>query len=126
MASEKDKPLEESLRNLSAAISHYRKREKGDPLPLLAMTKAFEVAVEYAWRHLKKRVEDEGLDCPSPKAAVREAARIGIIADPSLYVEAINARNASVHDYFGISDEEFLNLAERFLKHASKDCLSSE
>jgi hypothetical protein len=121
MASEKERPLEGALTNLEAAIVQYRKRRKDDPLPFLALTKAFEVAVEYAWRHLKKRVEDEGLDCPSPKAAVREAARLGFISDPSLCVEAINARNASVHDDFGIGEDELLELAEKFLRISRKE-----
>lgn len=121
MASEKKRPIEEALGNLSSAIEGYQKKGKHDPLPLLALTKAFEVAVEYAWRSLKKRVEDEGLDCPSPKAAVREAAKLGFISDPALYLKTIEARNASVHDYFGISTDEFVRLAQEFTKFAKKD-----
>lgn len=121
MASEKERPLEEALGNLSSAIAGYQRRGKEDSLPLLALTKAFEVAVEYAWRALKKRVEDEGLDCPSPKAAVRESAKLGFISDPALYLKAIEARNASVHDYFGISTDEFVRLAQEFAKLAKRD-----
>jgi len=121
MASEKERSLEEALGNLSSAIAGYQKRVKDDPLPLLALTKAFEVAVEYAWRSLKKRVEDEGLDCPSPKAAVREAAKLGFVSDPALYLKAIEARNASVHDYFGISTDEFVGLAQEFARLAKRD-----
>ena len=123
MASEKGEPLDQALCNLDAALVSYRAREEDDPLPLLAVTKAFEVAVEYAWRAMKGRVEEEGLDCPSPKAAVREAARLGLISDPSRYMTAIEARNASVHDYFGIGVDAFVRLAEGLLKQARKDSL---
>ena len=121
MALEKGVPLKQALGNLSMALEGYRTRDKDDPLPLLAATKAFEVAVEYAWRLMKKRVEEEGLDCPSPKAAVRGAARIGYISDPSLYLKAIDARNASVHDYFGLGTDDFIALAKDFLRIARKD-----
>jgi uncharacterized protein YutE (UPF0331/DUF86 family) len=115
MESKKAAQLSESLRHLQEALQAFERRRKGDVLPLLALTKAFEVAVESGWRELKRRVEDEGLDVPSPKAAVRQAARLGWISDPESWMEMIEARNASVHDYFGISETDFVKLAGKFL-----------
>lgn len=118
MESKRSRPLKEALTNLDEALKLYDRRAKDDPLPFLTATKAFEVAVEYGWRELKARVEDEGLDAPSPKAAVKEAARLNMINDPGFWLKAIEARNASVHDYFGIGEEEFISIATEFLKIA--------
>jgi len=118
MESKSSRPLKEALTNLDGALKLYDERAKGDPLPFLTVSKAFEVAVEYGWRNLKSKVEDEGLDAPSPKTAVKEAARLMIIHDPEFWLKAIEARNASVHDYFGIGEEEFISIAREFLRVA--------
>lgn len=120
MESKRTAKLHESLDHLKAAIRAYEKRRKADPLPRLALTKAFEVAVEYGWRELKRRAEDEGLDVPSPKAAVRQAARLGLIGDPEKWMELIDARNSSVHDYFGFEGDDVARLAKRCLELVEK------
>jgi len=120
MESRRTAKLLESLAHLKAGLRAYERRSKGEALPRLAMTKAFEVAVEYGWRELKRRAEDEGLDVPSPKAAVRQAARLGLITEPDQWMELIDARNASVHDYFGLGDDDLLRLAKLGLKLIGK------
>ena len=120
MDSKRSAKLSESLGHLREARQAFAHRRKGDALPLLALTKAFEIAVEYAWRELKRQAEDEGLDVPSPKSAVRQAARLGWISDPEAWMEMIEARNASVHDYFGIGEADFVKLAGKFLALAEK------
>lgn len=120
MALEKGK-LKKSLKILNEAIKFFNKeKNKNEELAFLSVAKAFEVAVEYAWREMKAKVEDEGLDAPSPKAAIREAARIGMIDDAEAWIAFINARNAGVHDYFGMPDEEYVKIANEFLKSAEK------
>ena len=114
MVSKEVMPLKSAIDHLKKALSLYRSSEEEDPLPFLTVSKAFEVAVEYGWRLLKSMVEDEGLDVPSPKAAVRAAAKLDIISDPQSWFDAIEGRNASVHDYFGISKSEFIKQAEKF------------
>jgi len=116
MGHEEDKPLKIALDHLKDAIGRYRKRAAGDQLPFLTVSKAFEIAVEYGWRHLKRSVEEEGLEAPSPKTAVREAARINLIKDPQTWLDAIEARNASVHDYFGIGEKDFVRFAEKLVE----------
>lgn len=111
--------LIKSLDTLSEALKHFSS-EDNKKINFLSVAKAFEIAVEYAWRELKVLVENEGLDAQSPKAAVREAARIGIIDNAEDWLDFINARNAGVHDYFGMADEEYLKLAIEFHKEAAK------
>ena len=112
MESKRTAKLRESLAHLEEGLRAYERRRKGDALPRLALTKAFEVAVEYGWRELKRKAEDEGLDVPSPKAAVRQAARLGLIAEPEKWMELIDARNSSVHDYFGFGGDDIGRLAD--------------
>ena len=113
--------LEKSLETLKEAIDFFNnvKDDKKD-IAFLSVAKAFEVSVEYAWRELKNRVEDEGLDAPSPKAAIREAARIGLIENAEAWIDFINARNAGVHDYFGMPEDEYVKIANEFLVKAKK------
>lgn len=114
MASKKDDRLPNAISNLRKAVEAFSGAGDDDELQFLALSKAFEIAVEYSWKELKRRVEDEGLEAESPKSAVRQAAKLGLISNPEKWLMCINARNSSVHDYFGISKKEFASLAEEF------------
>jgi len=118
MASKRAAKLDTALKRLQSAIKAYKEANEDNDLEFMALVKAFEVAIEYAWRELKIKVEDEGLDAPSPKAAVKQAAKIGIISEPEACLLCIDARNNSVHDYFGISEKEYMVLAEKLVKLA--------
>lgn len=110
--------LPKAAKNLAEALKHYD--ENPTELNFLTLSKAFEILVEYAWRLLKEKVEDQGLDAASPKMAVKEAARLKIITEPEKWLDAIDARNDSVHDYFGISKKEYITLAKEFLRLVQK------
>lgn len=118
MESKGKNKLPNAAKNLEAALELYEKNPT--ELNFLALSKAFEIVVEYGWRLLKMRVEDEGLDAPSPKMAVKEAARLHIITDPETWMDCIDARNDSAHDYFGISRSEYVGFAEKFLSLIKK------
>lgn len=102
---------------LESALEKYNKSTKKDDKEIyfLAVTKGMEVLIEYVWKELKRKVEEEGLEAVSPKDAVRQAAAIGLIKDPESWIELINARNLSVHDYFGVSDDAHAQLADKLL-----------
>ncbi len=117
MESKKNKLLN-AIRNLEEALKIFQK-EKTE-LYFLTVSKAFENVVEYSWRELKRKVEDQGLEAPAPKMAIREAARLHFITKPEVWLECIDARNNSVHDYFGITQSEYCELAEEFLKLVQK------
>lgn len=110
--------LPKAAKNLEEALKFYD--GKPTELNFLALSKAFEILVEYAWRLLKEKVENEGLDAPSPKMAVKEAARLSLITEPEKWLDCIDARNDSVHDYFGISKNEYVRFAKGFLLLAQK------
>ncbi|MBI4366681.1 MAG: nucleotidyltransferase substrate binding protein [Deltaproteobacteria bacterium] len=116
MPSNAPKKRHKAIEHLDAALAQYAK--ESSELNFLTAAKAFEVAVEYEWRDLKRLVEDQGLDAPSPKMAVKLAARLQLIAEPETWMDCIDARNNSVHDYFGISEKEYISLAKTFLRLA--------
>ena len=112
-----------SIEDLSRALTEYSPTKSGEPrsLSFLAVTKAFEVSLEYIWKYFKYIVEDKGLEAASPKDAIRAAAETKLTDSPELYIKAINARNQSMHDYFTMSEEDFVKLIENFLRLAQKD-----
>lgn len=121
MVSENAK-LKKSLKVLSEALAHLGTCPAGErELAFLSVAKAFEISLEYAWRELRKRVENEGIvETLSPKAVVREAARLGIIDEAEPWLDFIDARNAGVHDYFGMGQEDYVELAKEYLQRAQR------
>ena len=107
--------IEKSALQLKQALDQLNSKTGDKELQFLTVAKAFEVLVEYAWRELKYRVENEGLSAPSPKEAVRKACRIELIAEPERWIDSINARNDSVHNYFGIPRKKYIDLADEFI-----------
>lgn len=118
-ATDKEK-IGSSLHKLEAALKFYDQGPDPDGVKFLAVAKAFEVGVEYAWKELKRRVEAEGLDAITPKDAVRQAAKMGLIKSAESWIGYINARNSGVHDYWGLSEKEYLAAAREFLKEGRK------
>ncbi|MBI2083185.1 MAG: nucleotidyltransferase substrate binding protein [Deltaproteobacteria bacterium] len=114
----KKKKLLKSAQNLEEALKQYRSHET--ELNFLTLTKAFEILIEYLWRELRMMVEDQGLEAASPKMAIKQAAKLNLISNPELWMESLEARNNSVHDYFGISEENYSSLAEELLKLVKK------
>ena len=55
------------------------------------------------------------MEALAPKVAVKEAAKLHLITKPEMWLKCIDARNNSVHDYFGISSVEYADLARGLL-----------
>ncbi|HLG19319.1 MAG TPA: nucleotidyltransferase substrate binding protein [Bdellovibrionota bacterium] len=112
--------LHNALLQLEKAVEFYAKNDDDRDLRFLAVVKSFEILTEYLWRRLKTYVEDEGLDAPSPKEAIRQAAKLELLDDPERWIDFINARNDSVHDYFGIPEKDFVELVRDLLVRANR------
>lgn len=110
--------LNEALTHLDQALSQYDDKES--ELNFLTVSKAFEIVLEYAWRGLKRKIEDEGLEAQSPKTAIKQAAKLGLITHPEIWLTCLTARNDSVHDYFGISMHDYVELARKLIPLARK------
>jgi nucleotidyltransferase substrate binding protein (TIGR01987 family) len=111
--------LRQAVGDLKHALEFEGKASK-DSFYYLGIAKAFEVCLEYAWKFLKKQVEDEGLEARSPKEAIKIAGRLDIIDDVEKWLSFINTRNLAVHDYKSISDKEYLETIHSFSGEVSK------
>lgn len=110
-----DKKLKESMKALEHALSFKDKINK-DPFYFSGISKSFEVCLEYAWKYLKRRVIDEGIEVHSPKDAIRYAGKLKIIDNVEIWMDFLEDRNLAVHDYLGVSDQDYIKSIETFLK----------
>lgn len=117
------KSTQEALTKLNDALGVLAKQRSDDmerPVVVDAVIKRFEVLFEYSWKLLKTAAEYQGSEAPGPRPAIQEAVKFGWIKDPELWAYALDARNGSVHDYFGITIPEYLQLIQKFAKAAEK------
>lgn len=111
----KDQKLLDSLELFKQATEKLQKHTN-DPLCFAAAAKTFEVSFEYAWKALKREADLAGLETYSPRDAIKAGAQLKLINDVELWNRFINSRNLSVHDYVGISDQDFRQVMALFLK----------
>ena len=102
--------LDEALKTLDAVKNVKIEYE----VHVDAVIKRYETLFEYVWKMLKAFAEYQGSEAPGPRPAIQEAIRFGWIEDPQFWVEALDARNDSVHDYFGIPVDSYLKIIVRF------------
>lgn len=111
--------LEEAIRNLDHALD-FLDQVQEDHFYFSGITKSFEVCLEYAWKYMKRREVDEGLEVYSPKDVIKQAGKIGLIDDVERWLDFLTDRNLAVHDYLGVSDEEYLKTIQSFLVEVKK------
>ena len=114
-----DKKLQQSIENLKTAL----KEAKNVNNPVIAnasITKCFEVALEHVWIFFRRYVEDAGVEAYSPKDAIRAAASAGLIDNPEIWIQFINDRNLSIHDYLGIDDKDYLDSINKFVDECER------
>ena len=121
MVKKRTKQRQDALKQLVGALELYEKESDQRPLNFLMVTKAFEVLVEASWKEFKSKVEDEGLEAPSPKEVIRKAATIGIVEHPEPWIEFISARNLSVHDYYSVEEPQFIELTRQLIALCKKE-----
>lgn len=85
-----------------------------------AAVKRFEIAFEYCWKLMKAAVEYEGGEAFGPRPAIQESVRLGWIDDPEFWADALDARNGSVHDYFGISRTNYIKIMKKFIRKSEE------
>ncbi len=114
-----DEKLSASIAALEHALS-FEKEAKKDPFFFSGIVKSFEVCFEYAWKHFKREADGRGLEVYSPKDAIRVAGQLGLIEDVERWLGFLTDRNFAVHDYIGISNEEYLKTIKAFLVEVKK------
>lgn len=115
----KDDKFFDSIDALEGALK-YKDKAKEDKFYFAGISKSFEVCLEYAWKYFKRLAEDEGLEVFSPKEAIKYAGRLKAIDDVEKWLDFLEDRNLAVHDYLGMSDEDYLKTIVEFLREVKK------
>lgn len=112
-----EQKLKQSLEDLKHALS-FRNKALKDHFYYLGIAKAFEVALEYAWKSLQKEAVEAGFEVQSPRDAIKLAGQLKLISDVEQWLNFLRIRNVAVHDYLGVEPEDYLKAIERFLEEA--------
>jgi nucleotidyltransferase substrate binding protein (TIGR01987 family) len=101
-----DRKLQDSLENLQRALTKLeaallipRDRE----LVVEGTIQRFEYVIELMWKTLKRALEFEGLHPKTPRESVKEAFKIGWLHDEGEWLDMLDSRNTTSHNYL---DEE--------------------
>jgi nucleotidyltransferase substrate binding protein (TIGR01987 family) len=111
--------LKEAVEALEHAMSFIEKAKK-DQFYFAGISKNYEVCLEYAWKYLKRRAIDEGLEVNSPKEAIKFAGKLKIISNVEKWLDFLDDRNLAVHDYLGMNDKDYLKTIQEFLIEVKK------
>jgi len=114
-----EKKFQESILRLDHSL-RYANKATNNPIYLSAITKDFEVCMEYAWKYLQKKVIEAGLEARSPREAIKLAGRIDLISNVEKWLDFLEDRNLSVHDYLGITTKEYLRTIQDFKREVKK------
>lgn len=114
-----DEKLKQAIHNLEHALS-FEGRIAEDGFYFSGIAKNFESCLEYAWKYFKRMAQKEGIEPYSPRDAIKAAGKIGLIDDVEKWFDFLDDRNDAVHDYMGISDEDYLKTIKEFLKEVKK------
>ncbi|MBI2336301.1 MAG: nucleotidyltransferase substrate binding protein [Deltaproteobacteria bacterium] len=113
------KKLPESIKALEHALTFLKLAQK-DPFYFAGISKTFETCLEYAWKYLKQRSTEEGLEAYSPREAIKIGGRLGLIDNVEKWLDFLEDRNLAVHDYLGIADEDYLKTIQDFVTEVKK------
>ena len=111
--------FQQAAADLERAIS-FETKAKTDPFYYGGIAKAYEVAIEYAWKYFRTEAIDAGLEAESPRDAIKQAGVIGILSDVEKWLKFLKIRNIAVHDYLGVSQEEYIQTAKDLSKELNE------
>lgn len=78
-----------------------------------AAIQRFEFTFELTWKTLKVYLELQGLEARSPRAAIREAFAVGLLADEDAWLRILALRNLTTHTYDeAVAEQVYGGLAE--------------
>lgn len=117
--------LENKYENFGNAVNRLNeanvayKRNSDNDIYQDALIKRFEFTFELAWKTLREFMIDQGysLEILSPKGVISFAWREEIIQNEELWLNMLNARNITAHDYGReLSADIAENISNRYCK----------
>ena len=97
MADRLTQRIEQFLQALSRLESACRQPE--DEFIRDSVIQRFEFTFELAWKLLKLKLYDEGVEANTPRSVIREAVTAGLLEDGNLWSEMLQKRNLTSHPY---------------------------
>ncbi len=96
-----DEKLNSNCERLQKAANFLEKAlsTPEDDVQRAAVIQAFEMCFELSWRLMKAWLAVQGVESLSPREAIREAARLGLIDNPAAWLGFLDTRNLSSHTY---------------------------
>jgi nucleotidyltransferase substrate binding protein (TIGR01987 family) len=87
--------LERSIQNLERALLVPSTQE----LAIEGTIQRFETTIELFWKTLQRALRYEGLDPKTPRESVKEAFQLGWLEDEEAWLDMLDARNRTSHQY---------------------------
>lgn len=103
--------FEAAVGRLQAALAQPKTEWTRD-----AAIQRFEFTFELAWKIVTRFARAEGIECPSPRQALKAAFRLGWVEDDHLWLSMLDDRNRTSHTYHEPTAEEIFG---RLPKYAS-------
>jgi nucleotidyltransferase substrate binding protein (TIGR01987 family) len=83
-----------------------------------ATIQRFEFTFELAWKLMQEIGKESNRDMYGPRNSIREAAQLGLIDDPQVWFDFLEARNLTVHTYNEETAQKVYKKAKEFVPHA--------
>lgn len=87
--------LEKALTNLERAIQIPKDRE----LVAEGTIHRFEMTIELFWKTLQRAIKFEGTRVKTPRESLKEAFRLGWLHDEQAWLDMVDSRNTTSHEY---------------------------
>lgn len=95
--------FQERIENFNKAFGFYQEAVKefdtSKVLTHLALVQAYEICFELAWKCLKDYLQEKGIEVSYPKDTIKEAFNKNTLENGQLWIDMLNARNATSHEY---------------------------
>jgi len=113
-----------TLSRLNAGIKKAKDQLDND-----GVIQRFEFTFELLWKTLRLFLLDEGIITKSPKEALKEAFRFGLIKDEEIFLDMLEDRNQTSHIYSEEISKEIVLRIKKFylskLTELSKELLKA-
>lgn len=87
--------LEKVLDKLESAVKIPKNRE----LVLEGTIHRFEMTIELFWKTLRRAIQYEGIRVQTSRESLREAFRLGWLHDEQVWLDMLDSRNTTSHEY---------------------------
>lgn len=114
--------LESIIDDFEKALARLDKALKLSPTRIHkdATIQRFEFCFELNWKTVKLFLNNQGIECKSPRDCFRKAADYGLIDNPAKWFDFLDARNLIAHTYNEKTADRIYKKTAPFLKNAKK------